>query len=139
MIPTWTGIGASVFCVVNWSSKFPSLNMKWARGNYCTSTLLPEWPEFNVKVLFTNFTEIWGGIHKKVSLSAKKERFNLCSDDGKVNQMISPDLEFRPKNRIFDLDSLTDIESKKFWSKSWRQKSKSETSKSKIFPFDDPK
>ena len=41
--------------------------------------------------------------------------------------MRSPELEFHPKNRIFDLDSLTDVVSK------------SQTSKSKIFPFDDLK
>ena len=31
--------------------------------------------------------------------------------------MRSPDLKFRPKNRIFDLDSLTDVESKIFEAK----------------------
>ena len=30
----------------------------------------------------------------------------------KVNQMRSPDLEFRPKNRIFDLNRLRDFEGK---------------------------
>ena len=40
--------------------------------------------------------------------------------DSKGNQMRSLDLDFRQKNRIFDLDRLRAIESKKNWSKSWR-------------------
>ena len=56
----------------------------------------------------------------------------------KENQMRSQDLEFHPKNRIFDLDRLTEVESKKLKQKLKKQ-SKSETSKSKIFPFEYPK
>ena len=38
--------------------------------------------------------------------------------DSKVNKMRSPDLEFHPKNRIFDLDSLRPLNGKIFEEKS---------------------
>ena len=43
-----------------------------------------------------------------------------------------------PNFRIFDLEELRDVELKIIKQKLKKQ-SKSETSKSKIFPFDDPK
>ena len=51
----------------------------------------------------------------------------------KENQMRSPDLEFRLKNRIFDLDRLRDVESIKFWSKSWRNNQNLKNFKAKFF------
>ena len=39
----------------------------------------------------------------------------------------SPDLEIRPKNRIFDLDRLRAIEEKKYLKQKLKKQSKSET------------
>ena len=56
----------------------------------------------------------------------------------KDNQMRSPNLEFRLKNRFFDLDRLRGIESNNFWSKNWRNNQNLKIFKTKVFPFDDP-
>ena len=54
----------------------------------------------------------------------------------KGNQMRNPS---HPKIRIFNLEGLRDVESKKYFNQKLKKQSKSETSKCKIYPLDGPK
>ena len=58
---------------------------------------------------------------------------------GKDGLARSPYLVSRQKNRIFDLDWLREVESKKLLTKSWRTNRNLNIFKSEVFPFDDPK
>ena len=83
-----------------------------------------------VHSLIPYYKAFYKALYKKV-LQKQKVPY-LRSKNGLAR---SPDLVLSPKNRFFDLDRLINIESKEFYSKSWRNNQNLKHLKTKFIHF----